>query len=350
MNAQQTIEKFIQKVLMQFFPENALKAIIKPFYNTADFGDGGFGSPFNYHIFDQNNTLLFVAKSEVIDQQQFEYAHLLHPSSSLLKKLPLEHSKLILPFYSEAHEADNAYYQCVAIEAAKGQSITRYISALAKKKISLFSVLEITKEVGTALSELNALLLYQSHKLESIQEEEENKIAGIFALYIEEHPEWFPFTLEEFKAGFAHHLIQAYKQPFSLGVVHGDSNISNIYYQEGSPSIQFIDSLSVFQSISPQGKPIGNIAHEFSRTLCSFQLMGFYYGLAEDEISQIKESFIQNYTVSIPTKQIHFYSLLFWMAYTIICYKVSLTRATLLIPLTKLRTYILDQAKILLIP
>lgn len=347
MNARIITEQFIRKALDLFFSDKAKDAVISPFNNNSDFAAGGFASLYNYHVFDSKKNLLFVAKAEEITSENLSSISLLIPACNQLRQLPLKHSKLILPFYADAFEANDLIFQCVAIEAAPGNSISQLISQYSQQKTSWETLLAASKQAATALSELNSFLPSSLREIHRAQQDNEDKIAGIFALYQEEHPDWFPFTLDEFNKGFANALVNAHSDPFPIGIIHGDSNITNIFYESRIPQISLIDSLCILQSITPQGKPIGNVSQEYTWTLCSFELMGQYYGLKEDQIKQLLTAFAKNYTVAVPPNQFLYYSLLFWMAYTIICNKIS-RHKSMADSLLTLRHYILQKVKSLL--
>lgn len=348
MTEMDALEQFVHKVLNIHFP-NCEGAVLTHFHNNSDFGKGGFGSLESIHVLDQQNQLLLIAKAETITEQEAQHISLLVPASDLLRKLPLIRGKLILPIAAESVSINGKNIQFTAIEAAKGNSIPHYISEYAQGQISLVELLYMVKDVALALGEMNSIVLSSTSKLSSVHESEEDRIVGVFILYMEEHPEWFPFSVETFKAAFEKKLIQAYSQPFPIGIIHGDSNITNIFYDPTSKWVQFIDSLCVFQSVDLQGKPIGNIAHEYARTLLSFQLMAKYYKLNEEAVDQLKRVFIENYPLKITPEHLSYYSLLFWMAYTIITYKVGKGRPNLTAELTELRSYCINEINIFIL-
>ncbi len=336
------LDSFVAKTIQDHYPDAAHNYSIQQFVNQDDFGKGGFGGGSVYQVISNEGKLLCVVKVEDVDEEAKKFIDLLVPASNLLRQLPLIDLQLILPISAQITNVNGILQRFIATPAAQGKGIVTDLAALSRNEIPLESFIKTLQNVSQALAEFNTLLLKESPTLTPELQKIDDKVVEVFLLYLQEHPEWFSFDSKFFKEKFATLYHAAYKIPFQIGFIHGDSSITNIFYDAETNLTSLVDSMTIFRSISLKGEPTGNIAQEFANTRCSLQLYGTYYGLSKEILTSIDNTFTKSYPLPIPPEHNLLYSLHFWMAYLVVVYKVKQQKPLLAKSLENLLRYVIN--------
>jgi hypothetical protein len=78
--------------------------------------------------------------------------------------------------------------------------------------------------------------------------------------------------------------------PGPFGIIHGDTHLGNIFYDSKSDKTTFIDVPASENSL--QGAPV---AYDLAEFLLTFEILGFYYGLTDVEITTLSDAFLDSY-------------------------------------------------------
>lgn len=334
---------FAEKAVQSFCEQSDEVLTLKKFENNADFGKGGFGSVSVYQLFSPDNQLLFVIKAEEITQEESKNLPLLIPFCRLMQQLPLKEVRLLFPLAADCIYSNKKLLLLTASPAAEGIPLTQALSDYSEGLLSWEDLTCMIRAIAKGLYELNTLALDLATSLPLSCQKQDDLRVELFLLFLEEHSELFPFDVEYFKKKFAEIFHIATTLPNLVGYAHGDSNLTNFFYNPQNKLVTIIDSLTVFDSIDPQGKALGNIAQEIAFTQSSFYLYGTYYGLNQEKIASLEATFCTAYTLPIFPQQLKFYSLHYWMGYLIVVYKVMKKIPALENKLKKLQEYIINQ-------
>lgn len=306
------MERFAKSVAIKFYPEHAKEYILKPFINENDFGQGGFGGNSTALLLDKKGGLLAVLKGGGLNPAYLAYYHLLVPACDMLRLLPLKRSTLALPIATEHLTANGDHFQLIATPGAPGQALTALIA-------NKMAVKEAVGATARALAELHSLSSHNDRPIASHFISMEDAVVAYFLGMMELAPSQFPFSIELFKRSFAELFSQAHKQPFPSGYIHGDSNITNIFFDLPS-RVTFIDSLTMFHAIDREGYPAGNIIQDYAACRFSLELYGHYYGMVDDELKGLDKLFCREYSFEregrgfLP-EQLSFAAVLHWISY-----------------------------------
>ncbi len=323
MDKQEALQEFYDLLKEKYFHKDGPDCSLSRVEEPGNLAGGSLTGADLYKLIAADGSILCFIKGDTLEPEQFPYFHLLLPACKMLQLLPLRRIKFILPFEQKLSIIDQTQYQLTASRPAPGRCVTEYLQEFAEGSLGQDQTFEVIERVSKGLGELNNLSTHNSKNLPLAAQRKNDLCINAFRLFVEEHPKWFPFSLSEFEERFAPYFLAAHEVPFILGYIHGDGNLTNVFYDKEKKLVYLIDSLAIFNSIQPQGGPKGNIAHEYCYCRRSFEIFGVYFGLDSAQIQAMDAIFQQNYPLSLPPVHLYYYDLLTYMAWTIIAYKTG---------------------------
>jgi hypothetical protein len=319
----QLLEDFAIKVCTEHYPQHLDNYNLKQFFNTTDFARGGFTGHTIGFLNDAQGSLIAVLKGYLIKPEDAECMRVLIPACDILRQLPVKHSSLALPMSTVQYQHDGKLYQIIATAAAHGTSITDYIKAVVHPETTtqedrFNNLRNAVSSLARALAELHTLSVQNDLPIAPYFINSENSIIGYFLDLLEAEPKRFPFQADTFKALFIPIFQAANLKPLLSGYVHGDSNITNIFYSSSSNHITFVDTMTLFHAIDSEGRPRGNIIQDYIFCQGSLQLYCHYYGCSTVISTVVDRLFALTYAAYAPkividSHQQRYYKLYHWI-------------------------------------
>jgi serine/threonine protein kinase len=245
-----------------FFSKNEEELTLKEHSAPKDLAEAGLGDPI-FMVLDKNKQAIGVIKTISIEDPdgrasfRAEYEAL-----DQINHLPLKHFHAI----HLRGTSETISQGIIAQDFAKGSSLNSYLKKISKTSNSKERTL-LLNQLKRAVS-LTATSLAELHNYQSFPYPEQKYLMK----YDTDHP------------------------PGPFGMIHGDTHPGNIFYDEKTDSLTFIDFGSA--NLSEYGAPVLQDAANFLLTL---EIFASYYKLNQAEITLLTETFTTNYQAQIPS-------------------------------------------------
>lgn len=281
-------------LLPHYKVKDQLKDTIKEF--VADILSINVGDISDYIITDTRTTEFYGKSHDIVFLIQDHNAHVRYivkafqnPSQlsgrflseisamELIRELSLPGIVPIEPIaFAICHE-ENEEWGLLLESVAPGKRIDQYIIALGntKEPSERKQVLEFTetvfKRMGESMARLHSVTSVEKMQLHpSIIKKFDDKLIKILKdqFIVDELSKYFPISQ---LTKYVHEVKNAALQvPLYRTYSHGDTNMGNIFYDEVTDSISFIDLFGLHQSVTITGEPISDPIIDLVRTANGF--------------------------------------------------------------------------------
>lgn len=259
----------------KFKKEITVERLTKP----ADLpGPGGPDLHPVFSVRDANNALISIIKTYPIKEKDPLKFYPLILGTRLFRSLHLQLSQCpeILTFGREHHKMD-----LIAMSPAKGLGLHEQTHS------SCFI------KWGKALEELHRAKLQENGTIPfTILKKEKIHLERFYGNKVD------PFF----------HLTSPFTGP--LGILHGDPDPTNVYYERESGTLTLIDLEKIILSVDKAGKGVGPIACEYAEAVCGLTKHCILHDI---EPTPILNAFHEGYQLELPKEQVKYYSGLFWI-------------------------------------
>lgn len=202
---------------------------------------------------------------------------------------------------------DSQLYEVIAMERAPGKTLNTYLSeisslpeACAKRKQLLEELSEGVRATAKALAELHSI--QPKTEINPIYKQRKNYV---FNKFLNKTP--------GSKTQEALEHFNTLKDNSPRGLIHGDLNPGNIFYDAKSKKVTFIDFETLLDSTSG-----GPVAFDLAQFSLLFEALGNFYGFTEEEQKILDRTFFLEYSMHgpvVPSESKAFYRALLEMSY-----------------------------------
>jgi hypothetical protein len=236
-----------------------------------------------YYLTDLHKEKLMVLKVKA-KNSLFEGASTELKAMHYMERISFNHFHTVKVLGSEDMTFGTTMYEVIAISIAPGVSLNHYLQRISTLPAGSKERKTLIKELQDAIN-LTAIALAELHN-----KEVKTSLNPVYEKQKE-------YVIERFKKKSKSSLkeplinhLDFLKDNSPRGLIHGDLNPGNIFYDKSTKQVTFIDLETSFDSIKG-----GPIAYDLAHFSLLFQALGIFYEFNEEEQTILNQSFFQTY-------------------------------------------------------